>query len=220
MQHHVPAASLDAVDRAREQPHVGRAAQMLDEIEAHAAHAAGIEPVEILVGETVVDDGDAAVARRVGRNAIEHGGIVAAVAARLHDHRARNAEMVVQRAQHFLRRVLRRVAPPGRVRKPLARPEHMAMRVGRARRQRKARAAPAFEEIAEFAVHVHCSAAFTRAGVNGRSRRRLPVACAKALAMAAAAGPIAASPTPSEGRSGRSMSTVCTCGTSGMVRIG
>ena len=47
MQHDVPAAPLDAVDDAVEHGHVGRAAQMLDEIEAHAAHAAGIEPVVV-----------------------------------------------------------------------------------------------------------------------------------------------------------------------------
>ena len=98
MQHHVPAASLDAVDDAVEHAHVGRAAQVLDEIEAHAAHAAGMQPVVFGIAEAVVDDGDAAIALGIRRDAVEHGGIVAAVAARLHDHRALDAEMVVQRA--------------------------------------------------------------------------------------------------------------------------
>ena len=47
MQHHMPAAPLDAVDDAVEHGHVGRAAEMLDEIEAHAAHAAAVEPVVV-----------------------------------------------------------------------------------------------------------------------------------------------------------------------------
>jgi hypothetical protein len=37
---------------------------MLDKIEAHAAHADGIEPVVIGIAEAIVNDGDAAVARR------------------------------------------------------------------------------------------------------------------------------------------------------------
>ena len=72
MQHHVPAAALDAVDDAVEHRHVGRAAEMLDEIEAHAAHAAGMKAVIVRIGEAVVDDGDAAIALRVRRDAIEH----------------------------------------------------------------------------------------------------------------------------------------------------
>ena len=92
---------FDAVDDAVEHGHVGRAAKMLDEIEARAAHAAAIEPVVVLVGETVVDDGDAAIALRVGRNAVEHRRVVGAMAARLHDHGALDAEMGVQRAPAF-----------------------------------------------------------------------------------------------------------------------
>jgi hypothetical protein len=91
MQHDVPAAALDAVEDAVEHDHVGRAAEMLDEIGAHAAHAAFVEPVEIGIGEAVVDDGDAAIAFGVGGDAVEHRQVVGAVAARLHDHRARPA---------------------------------------------------------------------------------------------------------------------------------
>src|SRR5215470_14321355 len=71
-----------------------------------------------------------------------------------------------------------------------------------------------------LALSVHPSAAFTRSGWNGRSRRRLPVACANALAIAATAGPCDASPAPSERSFGWSISTTSTFGTSGMVRIG
>ena len=92
---------LDAVDDAVEHGHVGRAAEMLDEIEAHAAHAAVVQLVVIGVGEAVVDDGDAAIALRIGRDAVEHRRVVGAVAARLHDHGALDAEMVVQRRAAF-----------------------------------------------------------------------------------------------------------------------
>src|SRR4051794_3498998 len=47
-------------------------------------------------------------------------------------------------------------------------------------------------------------AALTRSGVSGSSRTRAPVACATALAIAAAAGPWLASPAPSGFSSGRS----------------
>jgi hypothetical protein len=57
----------------------------------------------------------------------------------------------------------------------------------------------------------------TRAGVSGRSRSRLPVAPAKASAIAAAAGLCAASPAPSDLSSGRSISSTSTNGDFGMV---
>ncbi len=44
MQHDMPAAALDAVDDMVKHRHVGRAAEMFDEIEARAAHAAGMQP--------------------------------------------------------------------------------------------------------------------------------------------------------------------------------
>src|SRR5258705_3822146 len=69
-------------------------------------------------------------------------------------------------------------------------------------------------------INCYARAAFTRSGVNGSSRMRLPVAAANALAMAAAVGPCAASPAPSARSFGRLISTVSTLGTSGMVRIG
>ena len=56
------------------------------------------------------------------------------------------------------------------------------------------------------------------AGVNAGASG--PVAAAKALHMAAAAGPCEASPAPSERSSGRLISSTSTLGTSGMVRIG
>src|SRR5690242_2675994 len=82
----------------------------------------GVPLVEIGVGKRVVDDGDAAIALRVRMQAIHHRAVVGAVAARLHDHRARDAEIVVQRAQHLLRSVGRRVAAVWRIGEAIARP--------------------------------------------------------------------------------------------------
>src|SRR2546427_401339 len=52
----------------------------------------------------------------------------------------------------------------------------------------------------------------TRSGVSGSSRTRNPSACATALAIAAPVGPWAASPAPTLGRSGRSISSTPTFG--------
>src|SRR5262249_12713605 len=67
---------------------------------------------------------------------------------------------------------------------------------------------------------VQLSAAFTRSRVSGSSRIRLPVALAKAFAIAATAGPCEPSPAPSDFSAGRSMSSTSTCGTSCIVKIG
>src|SRR4029078_10534299 len=82
-----------AFDPAVKHRHVRRAAEMLHEIETHAAHAAGPEPVEILVAEAVVDDVHTAITFGIRRNAVEHRRVVGAVAARLHNDRALDAEM-------------------------------------------------------------------------------------------------------------------------------
>src|SRR6185437_427279 len=142
MQHHMPAASLDTVHHAVEYRHVRRATEMLDEIEAHSPHAATIEPVVVGVGKAVGDNRNTAVAFRVGRKAIEHRRIVAAVAACLHNHRALDAEVRMQRGKRLLRRVLRRIAAVGRIGKTRGRPEHVTMRVARKRGQLEYRLAP------------------------------------------------------------------------------
>src|SRR5258708_21256636 len=76
MQNNVPTAALDAIDNTVESGHVRCTAEMLDEVKTHAAYAAAIERIEILVGETVVYNGDAAKAFGVGCNAFQHCAIV------------------------------------------------------------------------------------------------------------------------------------------------
>jgi len=130
MQHEVPAHGPDALQHALEEPHVGPAAEMLDEIEAHAAHPAGLEHGVVLVGHGIVDDGDAAVAAVARGDGVERGAVVAAVAARLHDDRALDAEQAMQRGEIPSGR--RAACRSGRARRGTGRP---ARRHGNARRR-------------------------------------------------------------------------------------
>ena len=61
MQHKVPTTALNAVDNAPKHRDVRRATEMLDEIKPQAPHAAAIERIEILVGETVIDNRNAPI---------------------------------------------------------------------------------------------------------------------------------------------------------------
>src|SRR5262249_57700549 len=105
------------------------------------------EVIEILVSEAIIDDRNAAVTARVGGNAIEHRGIVGAMAAGLHNYRAINSEMRVQRCQHLLWGIGRRIAPVRRIGKFGRRAEHVAMRVTTACRQSEVRFATMRKEL-------------------------------------------------------------------------
>ena len=129
MQDDVPTTALNAIDDAIEDGHVRCAAEMFDEVETNPADATPIERIKIFIGEAIVYNGDATIAFRVGRNAIEHGGIVGSVATRLHDHRTLDTQMRMQSGQHLLRRVGRCVASVGRVRKPRSGSKDVAMGV-------------------------------------------------------------------------------------------
>ena len=121
--------------------------QPLDEIEAHAAHARLMKPLQFCVGHVAPDGRDAArfaVARKQG---VDHRAVVGAVTGRLHDHVAIEAEMVAQREQLRLAGVARGVFALGRIRKLGARPEHMAMRVDGSGRKRKAGLARPIEPV-------------------------------------------------------------------------
>src|SRR5262249_47952171 len=95
VQDHVPTASLDAVDHAIKHRQVRGAAEMLDEIKSHSPYTPTIERIKILNGESVINKCDAPVTSGIGSDAIEHRGIVGAVAARLHDHGTVDAEVGV-----------------------------------------------------------------------------------------------------------------------------
>ena len=131
MQHHVPAEPLDTFEHTVEYIEIGRAAQMRDEIEAHAAHAACVEVGQLFVGDTAIDDRHAAIAAVTACDCIEHRGIVRAVAACLHDHTPARAEKIMQRGQALERRIGRRVAAIRRIREDVGRAKYVAVRVAR-----------------------------------------------------------------------------------------
>ncbi len=113
--------------------------ETLDEVEAHAAHAGCMQVLQLGVGHAALDRRDAArpaIARAAG---VGHRAIVGPVAGRLHDHVAREAEVIAQREQLRLRGVAGRVFALGRIGEFGARPEDMAMRIDRAFRQDEAR---------------------------------------------------------------------------------
>jgi hypothetical protein len=91
MQHDVPAQGLDAGDQAVEHGEVRHAAQMLHEIEAYAANAAGVQALEFLVGDRILDAGHAAIRAVTRGNGVQGDVHFRAVAAGMHDDRARNA---------------------------------------------------------------------------------------------------------------------------------
>src|SRR6185312_5638744 len=90
----------------------------------------------------------------------------------LHGYRARNAKMIVQRAQHFLRRIFGRIAPPRRVWELRGRPEYVAMRIGRAGRQLEARLTALGEEggVNVHRVRLAKRVAAHKTGISPRSQ--------------------------------------------------
>ena len=109
--------------------------QPLDEIEAHALHAGAVQLLELLVGEALVDEGDALRLAVRRHQRIDQRAVVGVVAGRLHDHVLVEAEEVAALEQRLLRRVARRVLALRRERKLRLRPEHVAVRIDRAGRR-------------------------------------------------------------------------------------
>ena len=109
--------------------------QAAHEIEPHAAHAGSIHGLELGVGHLFAHEGDALGAALRGFERVHHGAVVLAVTAGLHDHVLVEAEKVPQREQLFLRRIAWGVFALRRIGEFGLRPEHMAMRVNRARRR-------------------------------------------------------------------------------------
>src|ERR1700683_2589021 len=129
MKHQMPAQLLDARNRALEEVLIGPAAQMLHEIESYAAYATLVQLAEFPIVRALVDDGDAAVVPAAGGYRIQRRAVVGAVAARLDDHRAGDAQKAVQRHETLLGRVGGRVAALRRIGKDPGRAEDVAMRI-------------------------------------------------------------------------------------------
>ena len=111
--------------------------QPLDEIEPHSPHARLMQPLQFRVGHLAPHGGDATRPAVAGKQGVDHGAIVGAVAGRLHDDVAIETEMVAQREQLRLAGVAGRVFALGRVGELSARPEHMAMGVNGCREEAK-----------------------------------------------------------------------------------
>jgi hypothetical protein len=109
------------------------------EVEAHAANAGGVQRLQLRIADAALHGGNAARSSACGAQRIDDGGIVRAMTCRLHDHVAREAEMIAQRKQLVLRGVARRVLALRRERKGVAGAEHVAVRIHRAFGQFEAR---------------------------------------------------------------------------------
>ncbi len=96
-----------------------------------------VERGDVGVGERLVDHRHAGVATRPADERVDHGRVVGAVAARLHEDGARQTETLLQNLEVVDAGVGRRVGAIGGERERVARPEDVAVRVARAWRRRE-----------------------------------------------------------------------------------
>ena len=93
-----------------------------------------MQALEVALGEAVVGVGDAAVLAAALRDGIDDDRVVAAVAAGIDQHRARQPQHGLQLLETRQRRIRRRVGAIRRVRIRSRRAENMAMRIAGPRR--------------------------------------------------------------------------------------
>jgi hypothetical protein len=127
--HHVPAELGDASSDFHQLVLGREIDQALDEIEAHAAHAGGVQLLQLVVGDAALHRGHTPRLAATGQAGVDHGAVVGAVAGGLHHDVAREPEMVTQRKQLLLAGVARRVLALGRIGKLSARAEDVAVGV-------------------------------------------------------------------------------------------
>ena len=113
------------------------ATEVLHEVETDGADTRCMKSLQFGLRNGDFDHRHPAAVGRVARDRVEQRAIVAAVHARLHQHRTRYSEMSVQRGKLRRRRVRRCVAASRRIGESSGGPEHMAMRIARARRHRE-----------------------------------------------------------------------------------
>ena len=112
-----------------------------EDMKAQPAHAAPMPVAQRRRRNARIGDGDAAHARTVAIERIEHDAVVVAVGVALHDHAARQAKAIQQRDVIFGRRRRRRVAAARRERELFGRTEDVGVGVPRARGRQERRAA-------------------------------------------------------------------------------
>jgi hypothetical protein len=104
-------------------------------VEAHPAEPGGVEARDFGCRRIRVQQGDAAIAALQVGERIEHRRMVGAVAGRLDEHAAGNAEKAMQPQQQFLRRIMGREGAVGRKREFVRRAEDVEMRIAASRRK-------------------------------------------------------------------------------------
>ena len=111
--------------------------QSLEEVEAHAAHAGFMQPLQFGVRDVsrlTVATPRALPAAAV-RSASDHRAVVVTVTGGLHDDIACEAEMIAKREELLLRGIAGRVFAPFGIGKSGRRPEDVTMRIDRAFRK-------------------------------------------------------------------------------------
>ena len=133
MQHYMPAQRLDPVYDPVKNRHVGRPAQMLDEIEPHTANPALVKLFQRPVVEGPVHVGHAAIEPAALGDGVKDDRIVDAVATGVDQHRALQPKRRLQFPEPFQGRVGRRVFSTRGVGVNGSRTEDMAMGVASSR---------------------------------------------------------------------------------------
>ena len=108
---------------------------MFDEIEANAANAAVVQPLQFAGADRVLHAGDTAVRAVARRDGVQRDIHVGAVTAGVHDHRPGQPQVCMQPAQILHGRIGGRVAAVSRVGKLARRTEDVAMRIAGPGRQ-------------------------------------------------------------------------------------
>src|SRR6266705_634714 len=158
-------------------------AQMLHEIEPHAAEPERIEPLELGVSDCDGQERHAAVVAVLRLERVRDDRVVEPVAGGLDDHAMLDSQHDVQREEFFLRRVGGREGAVRGEGKHALRPEHVHVRVARARRKLELRPAGrgmegrrgrhSLKPIAlMIALHLACSSerkAAYSCGVDGKA---------------------------------------------------
>src|SRR5882757_8323870 len=129
VQINVPTQGFDAGNHALELIHVRHAAQVLHEVEAHAAKARLVEIFEHSIGERIVGVGYASITATALSDGVDDDGIVSSVTARVHEHGSFQAQNRLQFLEPGERRVGWRIRTIGCVRISVTWAKYVAMGV-------------------------------------------------------------------------------------------
>ncbi len=114
-------------------------AQVLHEVETHAAKALRVETFELCVRHIHRREGDANVVAVFGGDGVGHHAVIEPVAGGLDDDAALDADVCVHREQFFFGRIGRDEGGAGVIGKARRRAEHMHVCIDTAGRQRDVR---------------------------------------------------------------------------------